>query len=251
MKNKQKKKIRILMICVGAAAVIFVLFLIIQGVRHLASPQVDTAEGLAYIRAAEETDISSVEAKITQLESQSGEADGNRNIKEMFSTSVVMGDSIAAGLEAYNVLGQASVIADNSVILSDTDGEVERVEALKPQMIFLTYGLNDVTRSGEDAETFASEYETLIGKVREAVPNAHIFVNSIFPVQEQALAEQPQYENIAAFNAALEELCGRLQVGYIDNTSIVQAEHYEDDGIHFRAEFYPVWAQRMAEVAAL
>ena len=80
------------MICVGAAAVIFVLFLIIQGVRHLASPQVDTAEGLAYIRAAEETDISSVEAKITQLESQSGEADGNRNIKEMFSTSVVMGD---------------------------------------------------------------------------------------------------------------------------------------------------------------
>ena len=251
MKNKQKKKIRILAVCAGAAVVILLLIFLVQGVRRLAVPQVDTTDGMDYIREAEETEISSIEAKISQLEQQPQENETARSVREMFAVSVVMGDSITAGFSAYDALSPSSVIAENSVLLSDIDAQVERAALLKPQIIFLSYGINELAETGNDAETFAEEYETFIGKLREAVPDAHIFVNSIFPVLAQALEEEPRYEEIAGYNTALEEMCGRLQVGFIDNSSIAEESYYEPDGIHFQAGFYPVWAQRMAEVAAL
>ena len=49
----------------------------------------------------------------------------------------------------------------------------------------------------------------------------------------------------------LRQMCDDLQLGFIDNTDLVQDQYYEEDGVHFKAEFYPLWADRMAEVAAL
>ena len=37
----------------------------------------------------------------------------------------------------------------------------------------------------------------------------------------------------------------------IDNSDIIEDEYYEEDGIHFKANFYPIWAEKMAEVATL
>ena len=251
MKKKQKKKLRILIICAAAAVLVLIIVLIIQGVRRLTAPQVDTAEGVEYIRSEEATDISSVGEKISRLEQQAENTEDTRSIRERFSASAVMGDSIAAGFTAYDVLSPASVIAENSVLLSDMDAQVERAAVLQPQIIFLSYGLNDVTQEDGDADTFTGEYRAFIEKLKTAVPNAHIFVNSILPVRTEAIESEPLYENIAGYNTALEEMCSQLQVGYIDNTSLIQDEYYEPDGIHFQAEFYSVWAQRMAEVAAL
>ena len=31
----------------------------------------------------------------------------------------------------------------------------------------------------------------------------------------------------------------------------LEDEYYEEDGIHFKANFYPIWAEKMAEVATL
>ena len=88
-------------------------------------------------------------------------------------------------------------------------------------------------------------------QIQEEIPDAHIFVNSVFPVQEKALTEEPELADIASYNEVLKTMCSDLQIGYIDNTEIVEEQYYEEDGIHFKAEFYPVWADRMAEVAAL
>ena len=35
------------------------------------------------------------------------------------------------------------------------------------------------------------------------------------------------------------------------NRDIIEDEYYEEDGIHFKANFYPIWAEKMAEVATL
>ena len=43
----------------------------------------------------------------------------------------------------------------------------------------------------------------------------------------------------------------KKQIGYIDNSDIIEDEYYEEDGIHFKANFYPIWAEKMAEVATL
>ena len=52
-------------------------------------------------------------------------------------------------------------------------------------------------------------------------------------------------------NAALQKMCDENQIAFLDNTSLVSDTYYEEDGIHFKADFYPIWLKRMAEVATL
>ncbi len=76
-------------------------------------------------------------------------------------------------------------------------------------------------------------------------------MNSVFPAQEKVYEEEPAFEQVPEYNAALEQLCDSRRVGFIDNTAIVEDQYYEDDGIHFKESFFSVWAENMAEVAAL
>lgn len=76
-------------------------------------------------------------------------------------------------------------------------------------------------------------------------------MNSIFPVTDSAVKKEPELAQISEYNTALKGMCDEMQVGFIDNTELVEDQYYEEDGVHFKAEFYPIWAERMAEVAAL
>ena len=77
-------------------------------------------------------------------------------------------------------------------------------------------------------------------------------MNSIFPVSAVKQAEKSRrFEKIPEFNAALQKMCDENQLAFLDNTGLVSEGYYEQDGIHFKSEFYPIWLRRMAEVAAL
>lgn len=224
---------------------------IVYGVTRLTSSGADTEEGIAYIKAAEAEDITVIEQKIAQLESQDGGEEDTRSAKEKFASSVVMGDSITEGLVEYDVLSASSVVSKIGVHLDELDEQVAQVKELNPQVIFLTFGMNDIIEDGEDTEQFRSDYEALVKQIQEEVPDAHIFVNSIFPVLDTAVENEPALERISEYNTVLSEMCTKLQIGFIDNTELVSDQYYEEDGIHFKAEFYPLWADRMAEVASL
>lgn len=224
---------------------------IVYGVTRLTSSGADTEEGIAYIKAAEAEDITVIEQKIAQLESQDGGEEDTRSAKEKFASSVVMGDSITEGLAEYDVLSASSVVSKIGVHLDELDDQVAQVKELNPQVIFLTFGMNDIIENGEDTERFRSDYEALVKQIQEEVPDAHIFVNSIFPVLDTAVENEPALERISEYNTVLSEMCTKLQIGFIDNTELVSDQYYEEDGIHFKAEFYPLWADRMAEVASL
>ena len=87
--------------------------------------------------------------------------------------------------------------------------------------------------------------------IRKKLPETKIFINSIFPVQKWRVEEEPLFEHIAEYNEALRAMCDKLQIAYVDNTELVTDRYYEADGMHFKSDFYPVWARRMAEFSAL
>lgn len=238
---------------IGACALVLILLVIlaVQGIQRLTSPRVDTEQGVEYIKAAESEDIATIEQKISQLEQQDGGDDTDRSCKEKFASSVVMGDSITEGFSEYDVLNASSVVSKIGVHLNELDEQVQQVKELDPQVIFLAYGMNDVISTAGDTDQFLEEYETLVDQLREEVPNAHIYVNSIFPVTDSAVKKEPELAQISEYNTALKGMCDEMQVGFIDNTELVEDQYYEEDGVHFKAEFYPIWAERMAEVAAL
>lgn len=251
MKRISRKRKRLLLIGACALVLILLVILAVQGIRRLTSPRVDTEQGVEYIKAAESEDIATIEQKISHLEQQDGGDDTDRSCKEKFASSVVMGDSITEGFSEYDVLNASSVVSKIGVHLNELDEQVQQGKELDPQVIFLAYGMNDVISTAGDTDQFLEEYETLVDQLREEVPNAHIYVNSIFPVTDSAVKKEPELAQISEYNTALKGMCDEMQVGFIDNTELVEDQYYEEDGVHFKAEFYPIWAERMAEVAAL
>lgn len=249
-KIKQRTKRRIVLgICIIAA--VAVIILIIQGIRGLLGGSADVSAGLEYIQKEEAGDITAIEEKISLLEQQDNNAEDTRSIKEKFTGAVVLGDSVAEGFLEYDILNASSVAAEIGVHLDELDEQIAKVKELSPSVLFLYLGMNDVTATNGDVDSFISEYRAVLTQLKEEVPDAHIFVNSIFPVQDKAIAEEPLLEKIPDYNEALKELCDSQTVAFIDNTSLVEEQYYEQDGMHFKADFYPIWAQHMAEVAAL
>ena len=124
---------------------------------------------------------------------------------------MILGDSVAEGFEEYDILNASSVAAEIGVHLDELDGQISKVKELSPGVLFLYLGMNDVTATNGDVDRFVSEYKSVLDRLREEVPDAHIFVNSIFPVQEKALEEEPLLEKIPEYNDALKELCETFQ----------------------------------------
>lgn len=248
IKRRTKRRI-VLGVCIVAA--VAVLIFIIHGVRGLLHRGADTSAGVEYIEKEEAGDITAIEEKISLLEKQDGSGEDGRSIKEKFAGAVVLGDSVAEGFAEYDILNASSVAAKIGVHLDELNEQISKVKELSPGILFLYLGMNDVTATNGDVDRFVSEYKSVLTQLKEEVPDAHIFVNSIFPVQEKALEGEPLLEKIPEYNDALKELCDSQTVAFIDNTDLVSEQYYEQDGIHFKADFYPIWAEHMAEVASL
>ena len=247
---RRKTKRRIILGAIAVVAVLLII-LIVNGVRSLFTGHPDTSAGVEYIQQEEAGDVAAIEEKISQLEAQDNNGEDTRSLKEKFMGAVVVGDSITEGFAEYDVLNASSVVAQIGVHLTELDDMIAKVKELSPGIVFLSLGMNDVTATNGDTEQFTSEYKAVIEQFQEEVPDAHIFVNSIFPVQDSAASEEAALASIPQYNEALQTLCESMSVGYIDNTDLVQDQYYEQDGIHFKSEFYPIWGENMAEVAAL
>lgn len=251
MMKIKRRTLRRILICICVAVAVVILVFAVRGVKGLIGGGTDTSAGVEYIRKEEAGDISAIEQKIALLEQQSAGEEDTRSMKEKFSGAVVIGDSIAMGFAEYDILNASSVAAEIGVHLTEMDEIIAKVKDLSPSIIFLATGSNDVTATNGDTEKFISQYKDVIAQLEKEVPDAHIFVNAIFPVQDKAVEKEPELKDIADYNTALKEMCDSKSIGFIDNTEIVSEEYFEPDGVHFKASFYTIWAERMAEVASL
>ena len=74
-----------------------------------------SASGLQIIEQAESADVTAIETKIGQLEAKDSQGqEDTRSLKEIFGSTVVMGDSISEGFAEFDVLNTSSVISKDS-----------------------------------------------------------------------------------------------------------------------------------------
>jgi lysophospholipase L1-like esterase len=223
------------------------------------NPREDPTEGLKRLKEMEGLDVKAIDGQIQVLEEEERAADeawANRAIGEKFANSFVIGDSITQGLYEHGVLEKARVTAEGNSGVCDTEetrieGHIEKAVETAPQVLFLSYGINDIVASTGHVSVFTDAYRDVLDRLKEELPDTKICVNSILPVQQSVIDKNPLYGNISKYNQELEELCGELDVLFIDNGSLVEDEYYTEDGIHMGSGYYEKWADHMAEEAEL
>lgn len=247
--NDNKNKRNLVLGCILFAAVVIAVIAGAEVATGVSGRKTDTSEGMEIIRKAENADVTEIETKIQKLETRddSGEEE-TRSLKERFASTAVIGDSVAEGFLEYDVLNASSVISGTGM---DWEKQIEKIKEVNPKVIFLVYCASDILESEGDTNAYIKQYRKRIEEIREAVPEASVFVNSLLDVKRSAFMEETRYKKLDDYNEALQEMCDKLQVGYADNSGLELAQYYEEDGVHFNSEFYPVWAERMAEVASL
>lgn len=248
----EERRKKVLMEIAGAVVVLTVIASI--GLSHLGTDKVNTSAGVKAIQKLEKADVSEVETKISNIEKaekQATEDWQNRPLSEKFAHAVILGDSITTGFTVYDVLDTSKVVAEKGMHLDQTGDLIQTAAELKPEVLFLALGLNDVSATDGDTDAFIEKYKAVLANVREKMPDAVIYINCILPVSVAKAEEEPIYAKIPDYNTAIKAMCDEEGITFIDNTEIVSDEYYEQDGEHMKSEYYPIWGEHMAEVAGI
>jgi len=162
---------------------------------------------------------------------------------------VFLGDSII-GFENWNVLFGISNIANFGASGNTTDDVIARLDSAisaKPQKLFLMIGINDLL-NGKDVAHVATNYETILNKIKSESPDTIIYAQSVLPVNNDVLkSETADNQKIIALNDKLKVLANERGIFFVDLYSAFSGADnkmrrgYAWDGLHPNSHGYAVW----------
>lgn len=216
------------------------------------------SSGVELIKKLEFKDVIEVEKKIDDMNKKKDNVNKKKDIKDkdlkqIFENSVIMGDSISESLIEYNILNKSSVVAYKGRNTSTAKKDVNLAVNLYPSNIFMAYGMNDIPYFRGDANKFILSYEKLIQDLKSKLPKSKIYICSILPVQQKVIDEDKFYYKLDEFNNALKDMCNRLGLTFIESKDIVvkNPNLFEKDGVHMKIGFYPLWLRVLLDKSNL
>lgn len=164
--------------------------------------------------------------------------------------TVMLGDSLT-DLGAWTEFFPGARIINRGISGDNTYGVLHRIDqviAHKPAKVFLLVGTNDLfwNSSVEDA---AARYSQILDKLRSALPDTKIYVQSVFPFNRLPKGDYGYLDNAkaAALNTRIKELAVTAKATYIDlwpalaDSSGQLDQRYTTDGIHLNGAGYAQW----------
>ncbi len=177
---------------------------------------------------------------------------------DYFDDTVFVGDSISYGIASYKYLSfdhvfakiglhQGTALSSSCVYTSKTQSYTiaEALKMAKPGKVIVTLGINAIYNYNHDS--FYSQYEELINKIKAATPDSKIIIQSIFPVAEYWANNmgKPDYNKYIAYaNQKLYDLASKNDCYFLytyetltDDNGYLLTE-YSGDGIHLSRDGY-------------
>ena len=176
-----------------------------------------------------------------------------------FDDAMFVGDSISEGIKIYTNMTNATVLAERSVkvgsALTDTFTLPDNTQStllpaitkLAPKKVYLMLGTNGI--GWLKVDNMLSDYSKLIDSVKQAAPNAILYIQGIPPITQSLHNSNPQYniDKIKQYNQGLSELAQEKGAHFLDIASaLADANGYlpegtSSDGIHFGKATYQKW----------
>lgn len=174
-----------------------------------------------------------VEALLKKL--KNGKITYRKALKDLY----IVGDSLMNGLEAYDILNSNHLITQVSASLYHLSDNLEEIIELNPPILLIHYGINMISTSESQMDSYISLYTKLIKKLKKKLPDTRIIISGIFPVDRE-IATDKRFGKITAYNKALKSMCKKLDVDFLDSSSVLKKHKdcYGSDGIHLSKAFY-------------
>lgn len=181
---------------------------------------------------------------------------------EFLSKTVFVGDSICSGLRVYKILPSDNVMAVGNVgarSIFDYTFNAQGTEytlpdalaLLKPSYVICSMGMNDVNMTSE--EKFCENYDNVLAKIHETLPDAKIYVVSITPISAESTF--CSNEKLDRYNQSLQSHLSGTAYTYLDVASIMKNasnaladENNGGDGIHLSPAAYKSYLKRICEL---
>lgn len=228
--------------------VLAIILMLVFAISKLVSPKPSAAPSEEYLISLESGDVDAVNKEVRAVHDSVNEKLGLDEASEVWvelEDCVFMGDSRVVGYEAFEFVPSDRVFAFAGAHITDARDSAEKVGKMRPEIIFVAYGLNDIGIGlWPKAEDYAAETVETIEVLQAASPGSAIVVSSVLPAVGPGLSADPNYPRIPEYNDALASaLKGMEGVVYVDCTNIAKENEnlYAEDGLHLQQDMYPLW----------
>jgi lysophospholipase L1-like esterase len=170
---------------------------------------------------------------------------------------IFLGNSIT-DIGEWAEIWQNKHVKNRGISGDNTFGVLARLDEVlssKPAKIFIMIGINDIAKETPDS-VIISNYNTIVSRIMQQSPKTKIFVQSILPTNNnftEFKRHQNKMEHVVAVNTALQQMCARLKIVYVDlYTAFLDAEgrldkQYTNDGLHINGYGYMKWKSILQE----
>ena len=260
----------IIMNVILAMLVALVVLFIVAFVKELNDDSPSLQDSSALTSSQEESSMASSEETSSEFDATSSVSsqqtpvsgvivpEGDRVLNAYFDDAVFIGDSLTEGIKLYDIMSNATVLSHTGLgldniytkeVVEQADGtKISVIDALKLEQdvakIYILMGPNSI---GYNKDTFISKYGLIVDTVKQAHPEAIIYLQSMLPV---TTSNNYKLDNkvIDEYNLALIDLAEEKEVYYLDvNSSLkgpdgaLPTEASPADGMHFNAAYYQKW----------
>lgn len=241
---------------VVAAFLVFFMFNLCRGYAKADVSDEEINENINQIEALQTAEVATIENAVAQLDRASKvDATAGQRIRyrRAFARSIILGDSLTEGLTVYNWLTEAQVSAKVGGGIVYADDQFQTAAKTFPEFAFFAFGMNDMGNFGGDEKAFIAKYSQLLNDFAATSPDTKICVCSISTPTEGAIKGNHSISYYKTFNTAIEAMCKDNGFTFIDISDILPShpDLYAGDGIHAAPSYYPIWMDRMIEVAGM
>ena len=186
---------------------------------------------------------------------------------DSFEGALFIGDSRTEGMRFYSGVENADFFSGKSMnvdkVLKGAEvnvggQEISLQDLLKKKSykkVYICLGINELGWTSKDS--FTQSYGSLIDQVKEAQPDAKVYVELLFPVSSKKSSSDKIFNNtnIKACNDRLVKLAKEKEVGYldpspplVDTTGSLKMEA-TTDGVHINSDYCVKWAVYLARIS--
>lgn len=165
---------------------------------------------------------------------------------------VFFGDSITRGSDFRQYFPDSKIVnlGYSGDSLKGMLGRVSAVAAVKPEKVFLLGGINGLTDT--NADICMENYASLLNSLKEALPDAQIYIQSILPVSRENEDIYCHNTAIVDFNAKLVELAEDNDATFVDLYRLYELNGEMNpeltvDGVHLKSDAYDLWAAEIEQ----